>query len=354
MVDLSSATEEFVPVAPKTPVRHVRPAIPAHPSEAEELAMRLGRAVAAVACIIGLAAVPAAAQDAGGVTITDVVRDGTSAVVNGTVAFDPITEPESVGGVNTAFANPALAAAAGVDLVDAKIIPLEDGSGLRFIWEMSAMPAQVPPEGVRYTWSFAIDGHQYQLQAKRTNMASVTTAEDPVNHVAQLAEGEFFQLRGACTANYGHPSSPMSGCYHLAFLEGEFDTDAKTVSMDLPYETRDGIGRLVAPDFVPGATLLESQSANMSVAAAFQAVAGNTTTSDFINAWDPYFVGERVDLAVGAPTANPQFLTYTSTAELDGGTFSGTVKGLTDSANTIFVRACNGATSGCRYAQLTP
>jgi hypothetical protein len=316
--------------------------------------MRLGRAVAAVACIIGLAAVPAAAQDAGGVTIIGAVRDGTTAVVNGTVSFSPIAGPESVGGVNTPFANPAVAAAAGIDLVDAKIVPLEDGSGLRFIWEMSAMPAQVPPEGVRYTWSFAIDGRQYQLQAKRTNIASVTTAEDPVNHLTQLAQGEFFQLRGACTTNYAHPSSPMSGCYHLAFLDGAFDTAAKTVSMDVPFSTRDSIGRLVAPDFVPGVALVESQSANMSIAAAFQAVAGNATTSDFTNGWDTYFAGERVDLGVGSASANPQFVNYTSAAQLDGGTFSGTVSGLSATATTVFVRACNGATSGCRYAQITP
>ena len=317
--------------------------------------MRRGRRAAAViSCIIGLAAVPAAAQEAGGVSIAGASRDGSTATVSGTAAFADITAPESVGGVNTAFANPAVAGAAGIDLVDAKIVPLEDGSGLRFIWEVAAMPAQVPPEGVRYTWSFAIGGRQYQLQAKRTNMASVTTAEDPVNHVAQLAEGEFFQLRGACTANYGHPESPMSGCYHLAFLEGAFDTAAKTVSMDLPFSTRDSIGRLVAPDFVPGAALMESQSAGMSIAAAFQAVAGNTYTSDFTNTWDTYYAGERVDLGVAAPTANPQFVNYSTPATLEDGTFSGTVSGLTATATTVFVRACNGATSGCRYAQVTP
>lgn len=297
-------------------------------------------------------ALPAAATSQ--ITIGEVVRDGSFATVSGTATFAPIVEPESVGGANTNFANQSVAQAAGIDMVDAQILPLEDGSGLRFIWQMSSMPAQVPPEGVRYTWSFAIGNNQYQLQAKRTNMASVTTAEDPVNHVRQLAEQEFFQLRGACTTNYGHESSPMSGCYHLAFLEGSFDTEVKTVSIDLPYRTRDSIGRLVAADFQPGVTLLASESAGMSIAAAFQAVAGNTTTSDFTNGWDSYFAGRNVHLGVGAPTANPATVKYTHAAEVTGDSFTGRVTGLTDTNNTIFARACQGVSANCSYTQLTP
>jgi hypothetical protein len=305
-----------------------------------------------VGAVLLIGAMPAGA--ASQITIGEVVRDGANATVTGTATFAPIVEPESVGGANTNFTNQSLAQAAGIDMVDAKILPLEDGSGLRFIWQLASMPAQVPPEGVRYTWSFAIGTTPYQLQAKRTNIASITTAEDPVNHVRQLAEQQFFQLRGACTANYGHPSSPVSGCYHLAFLKGSFDTTAKTVSIDLPYRTRDGIGRLVAPDFVPGITLMESQSAGMSIASAFQAVAGNKTTSDFTNEWDPYFVGENIALGVGPASANPATVKYTSPADVTAGTFTGTVTGLTGANTTIFARACRGISAGCSYAQLTP
>ena len=48
----------------------------------------------------------------------------------------------------------------------------------------------------------------------------------------------------------------------------------------MPYETRDAIGRLVAPEFGPGVVIEENLTATMSIVAAFQAVVGNTSTSD--------------------------------------------------------------------------
>lgn len=311
-------------------------------------ASKVVRMVAAIGCIAGLAALPAGAAPS--LAITSAVRDGATAAVSGTAAFAPITEAQSVQGTDTEFADLAVAQAAGIDLTDAKIAPLEDGSGLRFIWQLSSMPAQVPPEGIRYTWSFRVGETQFQLQAKRTNLVSITTAEDPVGHAKQATVGDYFQLRGACVTNY--EGTPTAGCYHLAFLKGKFDTAAKTVSMDLPFQTRDAIGRLVAPEFKPGVLLEENLTANMSIVAAFQAVVGNTYTSDYITGWNPYYVGPRVDLAVGPANAAPEALTFTTPATLTDGTFSGTVSGLTGSATTVFARGCNG--TQCSYAKLTP
>lgn len=309
---------------------------------------RLVRSAAVIGCTIAMAAPAAAAPT---LSVTDVVRDGSTATVSGTATFTEITEPQSVGGTNTNFANPDVAEAAGVNLTDALIVPLDDGSGLRFIWQMSSMPAEVPPEGVRYTWAFRIGDTQFQLQAKSTNMGSVTTTEDPVGHTKQLAEGgDFFQLRGACVTSY--EGTPAAGCYHLAFLDGSFDPEAATVTMDLPYQTRDNIGRLVAPEFKPGVTIVENVTANMSITAAFQAVIGNTTTSDYTNGWDPYHVGPRVELAAGTATANPAFLSNWTPASLSGDTFQGTVNGLTGNNTTIHVRACNGME--CEYAKIAP
>jgi hypothetical protein len=173
----------------------------------------------------------------------------------------------------------------------------------------------------------------------------------------QLASGkEFFQLRGACTDHYPVTQSPVAGCYHLGFFPGRFDIANKTVSFDLPFNARDSVGRLVAPDFKPGAVLLENQSAGMSIAAAFQAVVGNTNTSDFINGWNPYFVGPGVQLGVGpagADLSDPEAVTFTQNATLNpDGTFTGSVSGLTSSNNTVYVRACSGAT--CAYASVAP
>jgi hypothetical protein len=126
--------------------------------------------------------------------------------------------------------------------------------------------------------------------------------------------------------------------------------------MDLPYNTRDQIGRLVAPDFKPGAVLesyQSTQTANMSITAAFQAVVGNTATSDFTNGWTAYYTGKRVDLAVGPANAAPEELEYTTQATMNGDSFRGEVTGLSNANNTVYARACSGA-SECSYAKVTP
>jgi hypothetical protein len=96
----------------------------------------------------------------------------------------------------------------------------------------------------------------------------------------------------------------------------------------------------------------ENLTANMSIVAAFQAVVGNTSTSDYINGWEPYYVGPRVDLAVGPANASPDSLNYATPASLDGESFTGTVSGLTGSATTVFARGCNG--TECTYTKFTP
>jgi hypothetical protein len=261
--------------------------------------------------------------------------------VAGTASFEAITAAQSVGGTNTNWANAGVAEAAGINLTDAKIAPLANNAGLRFIWELSAMPAQVPPEVVRYTWSFKIGTNQYQLQAKRTNLASITTAEDPVNHIQQAAaQKEFFQLRGACVTSY--EGLPTAGCYHLAFLNGSFDVAGKKVTMDLPYLAKDEIGRVVTPDFKPGTVIQENVTAGMSITGAFQAVVGSTATSDYTNGWSPYYAGPQVALGVGAEGAAPETITYGPPATLSASGFSGTVNGLTAAKNTVFARACTG------------
>ena len=316
--------------------------------------MRVARFVktaAVISCIVDMVAMPASAA-APTLAFNEAVRTGAKAVVGGTALFPTSTEAQSVGGTNTNFAQADVANAVGINLTDAKIQPLADGSGLRFIWVMSSMPEQTPPEGVRYTWAFKIGETQYQLQAKRTNMASITTAEDPVNHVKQLASQQpFFQLRGACVVSY--EGAPTSGCYHLAFLKGAFDVANKTVSMELPYNPRDQIGRLVAPDFKPGAVLDPNVTAGMSITAAFQAVVSNTSSSDFTNGWTSYHTGKRVDLAVGPANGAPEDLDYAFTSTVTGDSFRGEVTGMNNANNAVFARACSGV-SECAYAKVTP
>jgi len=310
--------------------------------------MRRVRTLVALAAGVVLL-VPGQASAAPTVTITGVTVDGSTGSVTGTAAFEAITAAQSVVGeesTNTAGAAGGSAAgdAAGLDLQDASIEPLPNGSGLRFTWIVSQMPDEVPPEGVRYNWSFNIGTTLYQLEAKRTNLASVSTLEDPIGHAQHFASNQnAFRLRGACVANY--MGSPANGCYHLAYLPGSFDIAGKKISIDMPFETRDSIGRLVAPDFKPGAILVDNggtNTAGMVVAASFQAAVSNTISSQYINGISPYYIGPQIALGVANAGTAPQAVTYSSPGTLNGGTFNGTVTGLTTAKNTVYARACNG------------
>jgi hypothetical protein len=318
--------------------------------------MRRVRPLVALA-IAGVMLLPSTVTAAPTVSITGVTVTGGTGSVTGTAAFEAITTAQSVvsedestfGGA--APGNSAAGDAIGLDIQNGTITPIP--GGLRFTWIMGSMPPQVPPEGVRYTWAFKIGNNMYQLQAKRTNVASVSTLEDPMGHVQALRNNNnFFQLRGACVENYFPDSpQPVNGCYHLAWLSGTIDPANKTVSIDLPFETKDEIGRSVAPDFRPGAVLVDNggtNTAGMVISASAQAVVSNTNTAQFINGIKAYHVGPQVVLGVAAPNQDPATITYSAPGVLNGSTFNGTVTGLTASKNTVYAKACNG--TECSYS----
>lgn len=299
---------------------------------------RLPIAVVATAAA-GLLASSALAAPAG-TTVDDVVRTGTTVTASGTADFDGLAPATTVGGTNTAFAQPEVSGPAGVDLTDALIETLPDGEGLRFTWELAALPAQTPPEGVRYTWSFAVGDTLFQLQAKRTNVASITVPDDPAGHVTALAGGGYFQLRGNCTAEY--LGTPVSNCPHVAFLKGAFDVANKAVTMDVPFDSD------FAPAITPGAVITANETAGMSISAAFQAFISNATVSDFTNAWEPYYVGGQVVLATGLPTGKATTAKYTTVPVAEDGSWTGMVPAPTTHTQ-LFVRSCEGATSACTF-----
>lgn len=277
-----------------------------------------------------------------GQTATSATRTGD------TVTFDGYANlahpgPSEIGGsfLLTEFADAAVADAVGIDLQTAGIEELEDGSGLRFSWQLgSDLPPEGVPEGVRYTWTFDSGGETYQLQAKRTNVLSSTTAESPSDHALELAEGDWwYQLRGACVDGGGYPvpESPVSGCYHLGFFEGDVDPAAGTISMELPYEATDQIGRLVAGTFKRGTPITAQTSAGSSIAASMQAAISNSTISQFLNGWGTYHPGTTVAVALGdaeGPTGGYQLLDTAG-----DGFFGGS---LTGAGTHLWVRACSG------------
>lgn len=294
-----------------------------------------------VTAAAGLLATSAVAAPTG-LTVDDVASDGTTVTASGTAVFDGVSAATSVGGTNTDFSNPAVSGPAGTDLKDALIETLPDGEGLRFTWKLASLPAQVPPEGVRYTWSFSVGGDLYQLQAKRTNVASITLADDAPGHATSLAGDGFFQLRGNCVADY--QGTPVSNCPHVAFLEGAFDPAAATVTMDVPF------GAAFAPSIVPGATIVANETAGMSISAAFQAVISNTTLSDFTNGWQSYHVGPQVAVTTGIAGAKPETASkYVPATLAEDGTWTATAP-IGRSHTQLFVRACEGAV--CSYEAL--
>jgi len=291
------------------------------------------------------------------VSITGVTVNAGTGTVSGTAAFaavgsQSVVTEESVR-ADGQVANSAIGEAAGVQLTDATITPI--AGGLRFTWHLASLPEQTPPEQVRYTWAFQIGERIYQLIAKRTNMLTVNTIDDPAGHIGQLASQKpFFQIRGSCSGSYR--GLPLNGCFHLGFLEGAFDVANKRVSMDVPFEAKDSVGRVIVPELKPGAIIQEYAGAfvgSTAIAAAIQYGPLSTPQASAamqraINGLAPYYVGPQVVLGVAAPGQDPTSITYSAPGILSGTTFSGTVSGLTASKNTVYARACNG--TECSYS----
>lgn len=300
--------------------------------------MKLRNTVLTLA-LAGLAGIAAGPAD---VDITGAVRDGDVVEITGTADLGEPGRTCAVAdgdGFPTALAHADAADALGLDLVDACMERTEDG--LRFIWVMgSPLPEQVPPEAVRYNWAFQAGEQTIQLQAKRTNVANSTTAEDPIGHAQHLAQGDvgWFQVRGACVTAY--LGTPVAGCYHLDFVEGGFDHAAGEVWMELPFNPRDDKGRPYAPDFQEGATIIESASAGMSIAASGQAGVSNTSTSAFINGWAQYCTVDAVLAGLGGATG------VTPSVPVDVAEDNSFVTTLTGAGSHAHVAAC----SGFRYA----
>ena len=264
---------------------------------------------------------------------------GGVAAVTGAAAFPESTEAESVGGTKTSFNGNAraLGAAAGLELMDAKIQPIE--SGLRFIWEVSGLPDTVPPEGVRYAWTLRTDeGTMYQLEAKRSNVASLNALEDPAGHAASGIE-ESFRLKGDCTSSY--QGAPVSECSPLADLEGSFDLANDRVTIDWPF------GLAAAPGFDTDAVLESATFQGTSISAAFQAITttNNTLIANWINGWGPYHAGPRVDLVAAPAGSRPTRLTFDTLANVEGDAFTGQVT-VTETDDTVYAIACVRALCG--------
>ena len=124
--------------------------------------------------LLTLAALPVGADGPSFDAVAPTV-DGDTVRVTGTATFAESAGPFEVGGSVTDFASTELGGAIGINLQSASVDVRDDG--VEFVWQLEEL-GEVPPEGVRYTWAFTAGGQSFQLQAKRSNLVSVTTAED--------------------------------------------------------------------------------------------------------------------------------------------------------------------------------
>lgn len=280
---------------------------------------------------------------AGGVQLSGMASFGGQKPV--AVAEDPVGDAPGA---------PEAGETTGVDLIGATLsVPDPANPELLVRWKLTGLPPSGGiPEGTRYSLPFKIGTKEFQVQAKFSNLSSITVTDDPQGHVSHV--GGSFQLRGNCTTSWN--GSGVAYCYHLMWLTGGFDTTTDTVFALVP------LGSSAAPDIRSGAMLERNTSTNANlnmVIAGYQAV---LALSPQTNDESPFGITEeetyafpvaKKEVALGvAPTGtDPAAVDFSTPATLganDG--FSGTVSTAGFAAGTydVFARACFGTNCGIR------
>lgn len=273
-----------------------------------------------------------------------------SATFNGELPVRVSEDPEGDGPLA-----PQQASSTGVDLTGFFAYQPDPAvPKLVFEWDVTGLPDTGSlPEAIRYTAPFRIGTTQWQLQAKLTNVASVTLIDDPAGHAREPGH---FQLRGNCTASWPQPPSNVGNCPHIAWLEGEFDVTEDVVRIELP------IGASFMPQLIPGAELRRNSSTNstlVNISASYQAVASNATTSDEAP-WgeDETFVyrvpSRTVRLGI-VPEGGPAQFTVNGTVAANGSEFGGSLStaGLAPGSYDVWVQACFGTNCATEKVTIT-
>ena len=284
---------------------------------------------------------PDAATDVQGLTTS---RNGSAVTVSGAGMFagEKTATPISTDAAGDGPGRAEVSSATGADLLGATLQQPEAGYPyLTATWKVSGFPGQdtapaTLPEAIRYVMSFAADGTTYQVQAKLSNFASITMADDAPGHATHA--GRAFQLRGKCGTTVA-----LSNCPHLAWLDGTFDVAKKEVRVRIP------IGSSVAPAIKPGAVITEPTDGSLTapfIYAAYQAVASNANTWDEAawNAEVPYSVPTgTVELGVAAAGTDASKVSFSPVALENGRSFAKTFSTV-PAGSEVFAKSCFGAT----------
>jgi hypothetical protein len=213
--------------------------------------------------------------------------------------------------------------AAGTELA-AAYIAQPDGNvdALEFTWEVTELNAPPPNEVVRYLWQVQIDGKEYWLQAKSSDLTTATMLpDDPAGTVTRLSGS--FRLRGDCGPLAD--GANVSSCGHVTWLDGVFDLDADQVRVTVPLDLEE------APLFTAGNLI---QQAGNGVEAGFQAAVSNNLTAMQLPMDEDYTIptkdvtvtvsdgaGAVVAAAAGVLDGEGGFSAAVNTAALPAGTY---------------------------------
>lgn len=122
--------------------------------------------------------------------------------------------------------------AMGQDMVSAAV-GVPDQEHVRFVLEVTWLPSSGGiPELTRYSWNFTVDGEEFELDGKFRNYTR--GACDPTSGQCPPPRdpGEApFLLRGNC-----YQEGNVTLCEELALLHADFNSFARTITVDVPAE----------------------------------------------------------------------------------------------------------------------
>jgi hypothetical protein len=186
------------------------------------------------------------------------------------VSDDPIGDGAVDGQVG---AGPLAGSAAGLDMT---LITIAEptASTLEFVINVTDMQlSPTPNEVVRYLWMMQVNGKEYWIQAKQSDITTASATADDAQGTAEHLTGAF-RLRGNCSV-----TGVVSTCHHIKWLQGAFDAANKQVRMTVPLEDA------AAPDFTAGASIV-----TVEVDSSLQVAISNASTSDQILGGEEYTI----------------------------------------------------------------
>lgn len=137
---------------------------------------------------------------------------------------------------------------------------------IQFILRVAELNAPPPHEVIRYMFEFNLNGVEYWISAKMSDMSTATmAADDPVGHFTHPLGA--FRLRGFCGV-----TGAVNTCRHLLWLDGEFDLDRNEIRVRVPFNDP------AAPAFAPGGLITPLSGGGFF--ASVQAGVSNDSTSD--------------------------------------------------------------------------